>query len=169
MAQVNKGLEPAKSLGKESMPAKSPVSLIAPVALPPGASAADRVIKIEVSPAELIDRLTILEIKLDRICDAQKRGNVEIEHAVVQAAYEAHMPASATLAALIDKLREVNLGLWTIEDDIRDCERRQEFGPTFLTLARSVYLSNDRRSELKREINALLGSKLREEKSYTLF
>jgi hypothetical protein len=125
--------------------------------------------QIEVSPGELIDKLTILEIKLDRMGDAQKRRNVEAEHAVVRAAYEAHVPASATLAALIDKLREVNLRLWTIEDDIRDCERRQEFGPTFVALARSVYLSNDRRSELKREINALLGSKLREEKSYTVY
>jgi hypothetical protein len=125
--------------------------------------------QIEVSPGELIDKLTILEIKLDRIGDAETRRNVEAEHVVVHAAYEAHVPVSATLAALIDKLHEVNLRLWTIEDDIRDCERRHEFGPTFVALARSVYLSNDRRSELKREINALLGSKLREEKTYTVY
>ena len=125
--------------------------------------------QIEVSPGELIDKLTILEIKLDRIFDAQKRRNVEAEHAVVQAAYEAHVPASETLAGLVDRLREVNLRLWTIEDDIRDCERRQKFGPPFVALARSVYLNNDRRSELKREINALLGSDLREEKSYARY
>ena len=123
-------------------------------------------IKIEVSPGELIDRLTILEIKLDRMRDAQKRRNVETEHAVIRAAYEAHVPASEGLRSLVDELREVNLRLWAIEDDIRACERRQEFGPAFVALARSVYLSNDRRSELKRDINALLGSKLREEKSY---
>jgi hypothetical protein len=123
-------------------------------------------ILIEVSPGELIDRLTILEIKLDRIRDALRRWNVEAEHAVLRAAYEAHVPASETLGSLVDELREVNLRLWTIEDDIRICERRQEFGPAFVALARSVYLTNDRRSELKREINALLGSKLREEKSY---
>ena len=123
-------------------------------------------IKIEVSPGELIDRLTILEIKLDRMHDAQKRRNVETEHAVIRAAYEAHVPASERLRSLVDELREVNLRLWAIEDDIRACERRQEFGPAFVALARSVYLSNDRRSELKRDINALLGSKLREEKSY---
>ena len=123
-------------------------------------------IKIEVSPGELIDRLTILEIKLDRIHDAQKRKNIETEHAVVRAAYEAHVRPSGTLGSLVDELREVNLCLWTIEDDIRACERLQEFGPAFVALARSVYLSNDRRSELKRDINALLGSKLREEKSY---
>lgn len=123
-------------------------------------------IKIEVSPAELIDRLTILEIKLDRISDPRKRRNVETEHAVVRAAYETHVVASETLGFLVDELRKVNLRLWTIEDDIRACERRQEFGPAFVALARSVYLSNDRRSELKHDINALLGSKLREEKSY---
>jgi hypothetical protein len=98
-------------------------------------------ILIEVSPGELIDRLTILEIKPDRIDDAQKRRNVEIEHAALRAAYEAHVPASTTLAALVDGLREVNLRLWTIEDDIRDCESRQEFGQAFAALARSVYLS----------------------------
>jgi uncharacterized protein DUF6165 len=123
-------------------------------------------IQIEVSPGELIDRLTILEIKFDRIHDAQKRRNVETEHAVVRAACEAHVPASETLGSLVDELREVNLRLWTIEDDIRSCETRQEFGLAFVALARSVYLTNDRRAELKREINALLGSKLREEKSY---
>jgi hypothetical protein len=123
-------------------------------------------IQIEVSPGELIDRLTILEIKLDKIHDAQKRRNVETEHALVRAAYEARVPPSETLGSLVDELWEVNLRLWTIEDDIRSCETRQEFGPAFVSLARSVYLTNDRRSELKREINALLGSKLREEKSY---
>jgi hypothetical protein len=123
-------------------------------------------IQIEVSPGELIDRFTILEIKLDRIHDAQKRRNVETEHATLRSAYETHVPASETLGSLVDELRDVNLRLWTIEDDIRTCETRQEFGPAFVSLARSVYLTNDRRSELKREINALLGSKLREEKSY---
>ena len=120
-------------------------------------------IQIEISPGELIDRLTILEIKLDRIHDARKRRNVETEHAIVRAAYDAHVAPSETLGSLVDELRDVNLRLWTIEGDIRACERRREFGPAFVALARSVYLCNDRRSELKREINALLGSKLRQE------
>jgi hypothetical protein len=124
-------------------------------------------IQIEVSPGDLIDKLTILEIKLKRICEAQKRTNVEAEHTALWASYEAHVPSSPMLATLVEELREVNLRLWTIEDDIRDCEEQQEFGPAFVALARSVFLSNDRRAELKRDINALLGSKLREEKSYT--
>jgi hypothetical protein len=123
-------------------------------------------IPIEVSPGELIDKLTILEIKLDRIGDAEKRRNVEIEHATLRSAYQTHVPASQELCALFAELRQINLRLWVTEDEIRACERRREFGPAFVALARSVYLSNDRRSELKRDINALLGSKLREEKSY---
>ena len=123
-------------------------------------------ILIEVSPGELIDKLTILEIKLDRMRDAQKLRNVEIEHAAVRSAYETHVPASQELCALFAELRQINLRLWVTEDEIRACERRQDFGAAFVSLARSVYLTNDRRSELKRDINALLGSKLREEKSY---
>lgn len=126
-------------------------------------------IPIMVSPGELIDRLTILEIKLDRLGDAQKRKNIEIEHAALRVAFEAHVFRSATLDSFIDELREVNLRLWTIEDDIRDCERRREFGPTFAALARSVYLSNDRRTALKRTVNVLLGSELHEEKLYSQY
>jgi hypothetical protein len=80
-------------------------------------------ILIEVSPGELIDKLTILEIKLDRMRDAQKLRNVETEHATLRSAYETHVPALETLGSLVDELREVNLRLWTIEDNIRSCER----------------------------------------------
>jgi Family of unknown function (DUF6165) len=127
------------------------------------------VIQILVSPGELIDRLTILEIKLARISDAQKLRNVEAEHGVLKAALDTHVPASPTLDVLKDQLRAANLRLWTIEDDIRDCERRREFGSAFVALARSVYLTNDRRSALKQEINALLASDLCEEKSYAAY
>jgi hypothetical protein len=78
-------------------------------------------IQIQVSPGDLIDKLTILEIKLERICDAQKRTNVAAEHAALWASYETHMPSSPTLATLTEELRQVNLRLWTIEDDLRDC------------------------------------------------
>ena len=96
-------------------------------------------IKIEVSPGELIDRLTILEIKLDRMHDAQKRRNVETEHAVIRAAYEAHVPASEELHSLVDELREVNLRLWAIEDDIRDARGGRSSGPrSWRSRARSI-------------------------------
>lgn len=104
-------------------------------------------------------------VKLDRIAYAQKPRNVETEHAALRSAYEAHVPASQELSALVAELREINLRLWVTEDETRACER-QDFGEAFVSLAGAVYLTNDGRSALKREINALLGSKLREEKSY---
>jgi hypothetical protein len=126
-------------------------------------------IRIEVSPGELIDKLTILEIKRERIQDAAKRANVEIEFAALQSAYEAGVRSSGALLALHAELRRVNARLWEIEDEIRDCERRNDFSEPFVALARSVYQNNDRRSALKREINLLLGSALIEEKSYQAY
>jgi len=123
-------------------------------------------IRIEVAPGELIDKLTILEIKRERIQDPAKLANVEIELAALQSAYDAAIPASPALLALRAQLRDVNARLWDIEDEIRDCEREQDFGPKFIALARAVYRTNDQRSRIKREINLLLGSSLIEEKSY---
>jgi hypothetical protein len=123
-------------------------------------------IEIEVAPGELIDKLTILEIKRERIRDAEKRANVELEFAALQSKCEAGVRSTSVLLALRAELREVNGRLWEIEDEIRDCEQRQDFGAAFIELARAVYRTNDRRAELKREINLLLGSKLIEEKSY---
>jgi hypothetical protein len=123
-------------------------------------------IEIEVAPGELIDKLTILEIKRERIQDAEKRANVELEFAVLRSVCEARVRSTTSLLALRAELREVNGRLWEIEDAIRDCEKRQDFGAAFIELARAVYRTNDRRAELKREINLLLGSRLIEEKSY---
>ena len=126
-------------------------------------------ILVEVAPGELIDKITILEIKSERIADAGKLKNVRIELDVLAAARDAAMAASAELAELTAQLKQVNEALWEIEDAIRDCERGQDFGPKFIELARSVYHSNDRRAALKRQINELLGSKLIEEKSYAAY
>jgi hypothetical protein len=126
-------------------------------------------IEMEVAPGELIDRLTILEIKRERIHDPEKRANVEIEFAALRSAYEAGVRSSAALLALRAELRVVNGRLWEIEDEIRDCEQRQDFGALFIALARAVYRTNDRRAELKRKINLLLGSRLTEEKSYSSY
>ncbi|MCU0875588.1 MAG: DUF6165 family protein, partial [Pirellulaceae bacterium] len=122
-------------------------------------------ILVEIAPGELIDKITILEIKSERIADAGKLKNVRVERQVLEAARDAAMAASAELADLTAQLKQVNEALWEIEDAIRDCERGQDFGPKFIELARSVYHSNDRRAALKRQINELLGSKLIEEKS----
>ena len=126
-------------------------------------------IQIEIAPGELIDRLTILDIKIQRIADEQKRENVRFEREVLVRARDAAIPQSVQLEDLTQQLRAVNEALWEIEDQIRDCERRQDFGPRFVELARSVYRKNDRRADLKRQINQVLGSKLIEEKSYAAY
>jgi len=123
-------------------------------------------IRIEVAPGELIDKLTILEIKRERIADGRKRAHVEAEFAALRGAESEGVSSSSDLLALRARLRSVNERLWDIEDEIRDCERRGDFGASFIALARAVYMTNDRRAELKREINDLLGSALIEEKSY---
>lgn len=123
---------------------------------------------VEVSAGELIDKITILEIKLANIEDAAKRANVRHEYERLSAT-AATLPQSSALKALTDALKEVNEALWQIEDDIRDKERAQSFDAEFIALARSVYRTNDRRAGLKREINALLQSEIVEEKSYAAY
>jgi chaperonin cofactor prefoldin len=129
----------------------------------PGASALARV---PISLGELADKITILEIKLERIADQMKRDNVRLELELLREAWTNTKKVDVTLELLMKELKKVNETLWTIEDDIRDCERRKDFGSRFVELARSVYKTNDRRSEIKREINLLLGSGIIEEKSY---
>lgn len=123
-------------------------------------------VTIEIAPGELIDKITILEIKTEQIAQAAKLANVRIELGTLVASRDGALPASDRLNQLTADLKAVNMELWTIEDDIRDCERDGDFGTRFIELARSVYRTNDKRAALKREINDLLGSRLVEEKSY---
>ena len=126
-------------------------------------------ISIEVSPGELIDKIIILEIKLERIEDEDKLKNVKLEWATLTRARDEAIEATPKLEKLMAGLKEFNERLWEIEDDIRDCERAKDFGYMFVKLARAVYVNNDKRSKLKREINELLGSSLIEEKSYAAY
>ena len=126
-------------------------------------------LRIEVAPGEIIDKLTILEIKRERIADEAKRKNVSYEWDVLTRDLTAAVPATPELDALRAKLKEINLKLWVIEDDIRDCERAKDFGPTFVELARAVYFTNDERAAVKRQINELLNSAIIEEKSYAAY
>lgn len=128
-----------------------------------------RPILIEVGPGELIDKITILEIKSERMSDVEKLRNVRHELGILNAARAAHIPATAELARLEAQLKAVNEALWIIEDDIRQCEADRDFGEEFVALARSVYKQNDKRAALKKEINLLTGSAIVEEKSYTEF
>lgn len=126
-------------------------------------------IMIEVGPGELIDKITILRIKSERMSDEAKLANVRHELAVLDAARNANLEDSAELRRLEEGLKAVNEALWVIEDDIRQCEADKDFGLTFIELARSVYKQNDKRAALKKEINVLTGSRIVEEKSYTEF
>jgi hypothetical protein len=122
-----------------------------------------------VSWGEVIDKITILEIKAKRLNDPAKLANVRKELAMLAAVREREFPGHRGLAALAGLLEGVNGKLWDIEDDIRECERRKDFGPRFVELARSVYFTNDERAQLKRQVNDLLGSELVEEKSYAAY
>ena len=122
-----------------------------------------------VSWGELIDKVTILEIKATRIQDAEKVANVQRELGLLGALRDQVRRAHGDAARLEAELKAVNEALWEVEDRIRDCERRQDFGPTFIALARSVYRQNDQRARLKRELNQALDSGLVEEKSYRAY
>ena len=123
-------------------------------------------VKVDIAPAELIDKITILSIKSERIDDVEKLKNVQLELDILTATRDQVIQPSASLNDLTLKLKDVNERLWVIEDDIRSCEATEEFGPQFIELARAVYRQNDERARLKREINNLLGSNIIEEKSY---
>lgn len=123
-------------------------------------------ILIEVSPGELWDKITILRIKAVRIADEAKLKNVRIELTMLESAATRATGRSTELDALIERLCGINESLWNIEDDIRRCERENDFGPKFIELARSVYRLNDERGRNKRQINDLLGSAIVEEKQY---
>ena len=126
-------------------------------------------IHVPVSWGELLDKITILEIKAERIADPAKIANVAKELAALQRTRDAAGVDLTPVATAIAALRDVNDTLWRIEDDIRDCERQGDFGARFLGLARDVYRTNDRRAALKRQINEALGSELVEEKSYAAY
>jgi hypothetical protein len=122
-------------------------------------------IEVPVSWGELVDKITILQIKSDRMRDEQKLANVRKELRLLTEKLGER--ASITeIRRLTGELHAVNARLWDIEDDIRQCEDSGDFGETFIELARSVYIRNDERAALKRAVNAALGSGLVEEKSY---
>lgn len=123
-------------------------------------------VTIDVSPGELLDKITILEIKAERLSDPEKRQLVLYELNLLQAKRQQGVPAHPSVEQATGQLRSVNAALWDIEDQIRDCERAQDFGDRFVALARAVYRTNDRRAALKRQINDLLGSALAEVKAY---
>ena len=123
-------------------------------------------ILVPVSPGELLDKITILRIKSARMTDTAKLENVRLELDLLERTWRDSGAAEAEVAADIDALQQVNESLWDIEDQIRDKELAQAFDGEFIELARAVYVTNDERARLKKNINTALGSRIVEEKSY---
>lgn len=121
--------------------------------------------KIEVSNGEILDKISILEIKKARINSPEKLVNIEKELGELLPLYEV-LVTSDEVEKKYNELKSVNEQLWDIEDDIREWEERYHFGDKFIQLARLVYITNDRRAKIKKELNLLTGSELMEEKSY---
>jgi uncharacterized protein YukE len=125
--------------------------------------------KVDVSWGELLDKVTILQIKSERIQDASKLTNVRKELDSLSGQRDQALGMASEVKALELELKQINEALWDIEDEIRDCERQKNFGPRFIELARAVYITNDKRCAVKRQINEALDSELIEEKSYQAY
>lgn len=125
-------------------------------------------IQAPISLGELIDKITILEIKAVHISDEAKLKNVTHELTILNEKVDSLLDdaGQAKLKPLKDALKDINQELWVIEDDIRDCERDKDFSDKFIQLARAVYVTNDKRAAVKKDINLAFGSELIEEKSY---
>lgn len=126
-------------------------------------------ISVPISPGELIDKITILQIKAARITDAAKLANVRTELDLLESTWRASAYAAADIATQWAQLKTINEKLWDIEDRIRDKERARAFDGEFIELARAVYVTNDERAAVKRTINTRLGSRIVEEKSYAKY
>ena len=120
----------------------------------------------EISPGELLDKISILEIKLVKIKDEKSLDEINKEYESLINTKKTYISQNAELENLINKIKEINLKLWDIEDKIRICEKNKDFGNTFVELARSVYLNNDERAKVKSKINKMLGSNIKEIKHY---
>ena len=120
----------------------------------------------EISAGELLDKISILEIKLDKIKNKNSREEINKEYNLLEDAKNSNIDVTETVQQLFNEIKEVNLNLWNIEDNIRICEKNKDFGKNFTELARKVYLNNDKRSKIKLEINKILGSNIREIKQY---
>ena len=120
----------------------------------------------EISAGELLDKISILEIKLDNIKDKEKLVEINKEHKSLEEAKKTNIEITDNLQKLINQLKEINLALWNIEEEKRVCEKNSDFGKNFIQLSRNVYKNNDKRAKIKSDINKLLGSNIKEVKSY---
>ena len=126
-------------------------------------------ILVEVSVGELLDKLSILEIKKDKIRDNDKLKYINDEYKILKSEFDKNVKTDDSLNKLFEVLKEINSRLWDIEDDKRLCEKNSDFGEKFIKLSRDVHLLNDNRAKLKLEINNYTGSKIKEIKEYTKY
>ena len=126
-------------------------------------------ILVEVSVGELLDKISILEIKQDKIKDPNKLAFINTEYSILKDQLEKNVQSSSQLEQLFNSLKEINAKLWMIEDDKRQCEKDKDFGEKFIKLSRDVHFLNDDRAKIKLEINNLTGSKIKEIKEYTSY
>ena len=120
----------------------------------------------EISAGELLDKISILEIKLDNIKDKEKLVEINKEHKSLEDTKKSNIEITQNLQELINQLSVINLKLWNIEEEKRKCEKNEDFGSNFIQLSRNVYINNDKRAKIKSDINKLLGSNIKEVKSY---
>ncbi len=123
----------------------------------------------EISAGELLDKISILEIKLVNIKDKESLIEINKEYESLKQTKNSSLEITKDLQNLIDQLKKINMTLWTIEDKKRMCEKNKDFGKTFIELARNVYINNDKRAKIKSEINKLLGSNIKEVKKYASY
>ena len=123
-------------------------------------------IQSEISAGELLDKISILEIKLDKIKGKENLEEINKEYKILKDVQNSSIEVTEKLKTLFKEVKEVNLNLWNIEDELRICEKNKDFGQSFIKLARDVYLNNDKRSKIKSKINEVLGSNIKEIKQY---
>ena len=120
----------------------------------------------EISPGELLDKISILEIKLEKVKDKDRQKRIKIEYDILKKVQNSSIEMSDKIKDLYRSVSNVNIKLWDIEDKIRICEQNKDFGKNFIELARGVYFNNDKRAKLKNEINEILKSNIREVKQF---
>ena len=126
-------------------------------------------ILVEVSIGELLDKISILEIKQEKIKDHEKLKFINEEHSILKDQLNSNVKSDQKLTELFESLKQINARLWVIEDDKRQCEKKKDFTDTFIKLSRDVHFLNDDRAKMKLEINDLTGSKIKEIKEYTKY
>ena len=120
----------------------------------------------EISAGELLDKISILEIKLEKIKDKKSKEEIKKEYKILKRIQNSSINLDVKIKELFNSIKEINIKLWNVEDKLRACEKNKDFGKNFIELAREVYFNNDKRAKIKKEMNKILGSNIREIKQY---